>query len=84
MRRAEWSVRDARSSFGMLVSGALKGVPQLVTRRGKPAVVVLSATEYQRLTRRGAPGSFAEALLAMPQDDGTFEVADVAPRDLAF
>jgi hypothetical protein len=55
-----------------------------VSRRGKPAVVVLSAAEYQRLLA-GAAGpreTFADHLLAFPGD----EVArlQAKPRDVAF
>lgn len=59
------------------------GRAQWVSRRGKPAVVVLSVEEYQRLfTRRTAPAeSLADHLLAMPQGGADFERMTVEPRD---
>lgn len=54
---------------------ALRGVPQHVTRRGKPAVVVLSEDDFavlQRSARAQAPG-FVEHLLAMPKVRGKKE-----------
>ena len=53
-----------------------------VTRRGKPAVVVVSVEEYERLRhleRVQAP-SLPELLLAIPQDNGEFERLQLAPR----
>ena len=45
----EWPLQDAKNQFSVLVNAALAGEPQLVTRRGQPAVVVLAADEYERL-----------------------------------
>ena len=44
-----WSLQDAKNRFSAVVDAALEGTPQEVTRRGKPAVVVLSTLEYRRL-----------------------------------
>lgn len=66
-----WSLRDARNQFSAVVDAALAGTPQTVTRRGKPAVVVLSAAEYRQLLA-DAPkgrGSFIDHLLAFPGMD---------------
>ena len=79
-----WTVQDAKNKFSAVVEAALAGMPQQVTRRGKPAVVVLSVAEYQRLLRRarGARGSFVDHLMAFPGDD--VERARVVPRDVQF
>ena len=44
-----WTIQDAKNKFSAVVDAALAGTPQEVTRRGKPAVVILSADEYHRL-----------------------------------
>jgi len=36
-----WQLQEAKARFSKLVEEALKGEPQLVTRRGRKAVVVL-------------------------------------------
>jgi antitoxin Phd len=80
-----WSLHDAKSHFSALVEAAQRGQPQLVTKRGVPAVVVVAAEEFERLEAlqaRRVP-SFAEHLLAMPQDDEAFEPIDVDLRDPA-
>lgn len=73
----EWPLQDAKNRFSAVVRAALAGNPQRVTRRGRPAVVVLAVDDYERLRRqaRAAAPSFAEMLLALPQDDGEFERA---------
>jgi antitoxin Phd len=88
MAAPHWSLQDAKNSFGVVVEAALKGTPQTVTKRGKPAVVVLSVEEYERLSRRRAAKtpSFIEHLLAIPQDEGEGEAEPVRlkPRDVDF
>lgn len=82
MSRSSWSVQDAKNSFSAVVEAARRE-PQTVTKHGKPAVVVVDAAEYDRLRhleRANAP-SFADVLLAMPQDDGEFERIKTRPRD---
>ncbi|MDX1655343.1 MAG: type II toxin-antitoxin system Phd/YefM family antitoxin [Candidatus Competibacteraceae bacterium] len=78
-----WTLQEAKNRFSAVVEAALGGSTQWVTRRGKPAVVVLSVEEYQRLCARtpAGTGSLVDHLLALPQDDGEFERAEVAPRD---
>ena len=44
-----WSLQDAKNPFSAVVKAALAGTPQEVSRRGKPAVVVLSVADYRRL-----------------------------------
>jgi len=46
-----WKWEDAKDQFSRLVRKAMSGEPQRVTRRGRDAVVVISAEEYDRLTR---------------------------------
>lgn len=79
-----WTVQDAKNKFSAVVDAALAGTPQEVTRRGKPAVVVLSSAEYHRLLEGAvkARESFAEHLMAFPGGDITR--ASAAPRDVSF
>jgi antitoxin Phd len=86
MREPAWSLQDAKNRFSAVVEAAQRGEPQLVTRRGVPAVVVLSADEYARLKALGeqhAP-SFVDQLLAMPQDGEDFDQLQVALRDVVL
>ena len=80
----EWPLQDAKNKFSALLNAALAGEPQLVTRRGQPAVVVLSVDEYKRLRlldNADAP-TLGELLLEIPQDDHGFERMSIPARFL--
>ena len=78
----EWPLQDARNRFSAMVDAAVAGEPQRVTRRGKPAVVVLAVEEYERLCRleKAKAPTFADLLLAIPQDDEEFERLQLPSR----
>ena len=79
-----WTVRHARNRFSAVVDAALAGTPPQVSRRGQPAVVILSAAEYRRLLdgAQRAHESFADHLMAFPAGDIPCAVA--ALRDPGF
>jgi antitoxin Phd len=81
-----WSLQDAKNRFSAVVEAARRGQPQLVTRRGTPAVVVIAAEDYARLRsfEKAAQPSFVDHLLAMPCDDGNFERIEADPRATDF
>ena len=81
---AEWPLQDAKNKFSELVNAALAGEPQRVTRRGQPAVVVLSAEEYDRLCRleRSHAPTFGQLLIEIPQDDQEFQRLSIPTRPL--
>lgn len=86
MHTASWCLQDAKNQFSKVVDAALHGEPQLVTRRGRDAVVVVAASDYERMLRHersDSPG-FVAHLLAMPQDDGDFARANLDLRDTEF
>ena len=84
-----WTLQDAKNKFSAVVDAALSGAPQEVSRRGHPAVVVISAASYRDLLRRagGERCSFVDHLLSLPlggEAGGDASRADVSPRDVAF
>jgi prevent-host-death family protein len=44
-------VQKARAQLSRLIDEAMAGRPQRISRRGKDAVVLISAAEYDRLVR---------------------------------
>jgi len=59
-----WQLQEAKSKFSKVVDRALAQGVQIVTRRGKKAVVVMPFEEYERLTQR--TGSLAQFLMDSP------------------
>ena len=60
---AAWTLANAKAHFSEVVDRAQTD-PQLVTRNGKPSVVVVSVEEWARKSSRR--GSLAEFLLSSP------------------
>ena len=77
--------RMQKNRFSAVVDAALAGEPQKVTRRGKPAVVVIAVEEYERLREREPDNTptFVEHLLSIPKGgDFDFERWPLDPRPL--
>ena len=47
-----WALQDAKAKFSEVITRADQQGPQQITVRGKPAAVVLSQTDYQKLTEQ--------------------------------
>lgn len=47
-----WQLQDAKARLSELVKLAVSEGPQAITVHGKPAVVVLSSEDYERLSGR--------------------------------
>jgi len=77
-RSRSWSVADAKARFSELIDSAVADGPQTITRRGRPAVVVLAAAEWARKTRR--KGNLAEFLAASPLRGSGIVIARVRDR----
>lgn len=45
-----WQLQEAKSRFSEVVELTLSEGPQMVTRRGQDAVVILSASDYRRMS----------------------------------
>ena len=61
-----WQLQDAKNRFSEVVKRAREDGPQTVTVHGQPAAVVVSAPEFDRLTKPRM--SFADFLLADTTD----------------
>lgn len=74
-----WQIQEAKQRFSELVERAQSEGPQLVTKHGRDAVVIVAVDEYERLTRpkrslleffRDAPDGFGDLDLERVQDTG--------------
>jgi antitoxin Phd len=50
-----WPVQDAKARFSEMLDTCLKEGPQLVTRRGEEAAVLVPAEDWERLNRARRP-----------------------------
>ncbi len=62
-----WHLQEAKQHLSEVVRQALENGPQVITRHGKEAVVVISIAEFERL-RQGQP-DFKEFLRRAPDLD---------------
>jgi len=74
---AAWKVQDAKARFSELLDVTIKKGPQIVTRRGQEAAVLVPIEEWRRLQRAARPGLKALLLGAGPRP--LFE-DDLIPR----
>jgi antitoxin Phd len=70
-----WPVQDAKARFSEMLETCLREGPQVVTKRGADAAVLVPATDWQRLQRAAKP-TLKELLLT---DDARGEL-NVPPR----
>jgi len=65
---SDWQLQTAKNRFSELVRKAREEGPQTVTVHGKPAVVIVDAAEFARLSEPKKPAmTFTEYLLSGPE-----------------
>ncbi len=78
-----WQLQEAKSRFSELVDLALKEGPQLVTRRGEEAVVIMAANDYRGLS--GQTPRLMDCLLNAPRGEPlVLDRSKEAIRDLVL
>jgi prevent-host-death family protein len=77
-----WQLQDAKNRFSHLVKKAQHAGPQVVTKHGKDAVVVISIDEYKRLIKpkKNLVKFFQSSPLAVAELD--FTRSKAKPRDI--
>jgi prevent-host-death family protein len=76
-----WQLQEAKSRFSEVVDLTLTEGPQLVTRRGEEAVVILAAKDYHRLV--GDAPNLIDHLLNAPRGEALVTTRSMEPiRDL--
>ena len=80
-----WQLQEAKNNFSRLIKLAASGAAQMVTVHGKPAAVLVSAAEYEKLTRP-AGGKLSKLLLNRGLAGGDFEIVrdEDSGRDLSL
>lgn len=69
-----WQLQEAKNKFSEVVEEAIKHGPQVVTKRGVEAVIVISYEEYQKLlfNQQKLSEFFRESPLADVSDEIDF------------
>jgi len=62
-----WQVQEAKGRFSELVECSIQDGPQMVTRHGQEAVVVVAADEFRRLS--GQTPRLLDCLLQAPRGE---------------
>jgi prevent-host-death family protein len=77
-----WTLADAKARLSQVVDNALTKGPQVITRHGRKAVVVVSAEEWERRTQR--KGTLADFFAASPLRDSGLEIErpQDSPREI--
>ncbi len=70
-----WPVQDAKAKFSEMLETCLREGPQMVTRRGREAAVLVPIDQWQRLAETSRP-TLKELLLA---DEPRFDMK-IPPR----
>jgi len=74
MRSKTWGVTEAKANLLDLVDAAIEGAPQIITRRGVEAVVVLSMKTYRSVVA-GPQGTLLDFFAQSP-----FRDVEIAPK----
>jgi antitoxin Phd len=61
----EMQLKDVKANLSAVVDAAIAGAPSLITRHGKPAAVVVSFADWERLSN--VP-SFGRLLMSAPEE----------------
>jgi prevent-host-death family protein len=67
-----WTVAEAKAKLSEVIEQAQSSGPQTITRSGRKAVVVVSAEEWERKTKR--VGTLAEFFASSPLRDSGLEI----------
>jgi prevent-host-death family protein len=67
-----WTVAEAKAKLSEVIEQAQSAGPQTITRNGRKAVVVVSAEEWERKTKR--VGTLAEFFANSPLRDSGLKV----------
>lgn len=78
MRKGTWTIAEAKAKFSEVVEQARSQGPQTITRHGHNAVIIVSAEEWERKTKRG--GNLAEFFASSPLRESGLTVKRVKDR----
>lgn len=72
-----WALQDAKNRFSAVSEAAFRGSPQIVTRHGKPIVVVISYDLYAEKIEKRKRKTIWDAFRSCPSET---DLADLIPK----
>jgi prevent-host-death family protein len=78
MGAQSWTVAEAKAKFSEIIDRAMVEGPQTITRKGRTAVIVVGAEEWQRKTMRA--GNLAEFFAGSPLRGSNLRVRRLKAR----
>jgi prevent-host-death family protein len=78
MSSQSWTVAEAKAKFSEIIQRATSEGPQTITRRGRPAAVVVAAEEWQRKSKR--VGNLAEFFAESPLRESGLKIRRLKQR----
>ncbi len=79
MKDQIWQLQEAKNKFSRLVDDARKSGPQIVTKHGKEAVVVLSFEDYKKIIR--PKNNLIEFLRKSPLSQSGIDFSELRQKD---
>ena len=73
-----WQLQDAKNRLSEVIDKALNQGPQLITRRGEKAVVIIAYVEYEKM--RKSQGKLSEFFRSSPLAEIELERDKSMPR----
>lgn len=70
---AVWQIQDAKNKFSEVITCAIQQGPQLITKYGEKAVVVIAYSEYEKLKK--TQGKLSEFFRTSPLAGIDFDLA---------
>jgi prevent-host-death family protein len=79
-----WAVAEAKARFSEVIDRVLSQGPQTITRKGKKTIVMVSADEWERRSKR--QGNLAEFFAASPLRGSRLEIErpQDGPREITL
>jgi prevent-host-death family protein len=77
-------LQEAKQQFSAVADKAAQGMPQVITKHGKPYVVIVGVEEWQKTQPKKK--TVLEALQACPADLGELDLerSDDLPREIGL
>lgn len=72
-----WALQDAKNKFSAVSEAAFRGSPQVITRHGKPIVVVISYDLYAEKVEKRKRKTIWDAFRSCPVEGG---LGDLIPK----